>query len=230
MPLESATNPIMTFIESMDAALRADEARGVKPPIERRKLRTVTGECRHKGSPRFLEELESRLKEAGIYTEPRLVDSGLRLDDWVLFSTGPLPPDSIFFPREKDMVRFVEASLGSGVFRNLEVFRPDGHKSGREFPLPDGRKIDLLCQERAKSGAGALIAIELKREHERGALEQLMSYIDALKQRYPSRVVKGIIISGREDQVASSVLRDVTGYDIQWFCYQVKFNRLCGSS
>ena len=90
--------------------------------------------------------MEVHLNESQIYCEPALTDSGLRLDDWVLFSTGPFPPDVAFFPRERDLLRFVEASLGTGAFRNLERLRLGG-RSGREFRLSDGRKIDLLCQE-----------------------------------------------------------------------------------
>jgi Endonuclease NucS C-terminal domain len=223
-------NPVGRFISGMLAALRENEARGVKPPLERRKLRTVTAECHQRGSSRFLAQLEERLKEAGIYTEPPLTDSSVRLDDWVLFSTGPFPPDSAFFPKEKDLQRFVEACLGNGVFRNLELFRSPGRTSGREFRLPDGHRIDLLCQERSKSGVGALVAIELKRNHERGTLEQMVGYLEALKQLYPSRHVRGIIISGREDQVAAALLKDVTGYDIGWLCYHVKFDRLFATS
>lgn len=205
MPMAAAVDPVTAFIERMGTDLRADEAKGMTPPIEKRKLGTVTAACKRRGTKRFLKELEDRLEKAGIYTEPPLADSGLHLDDWVRFSTGPFPPDSWFFPREKDLRRFVEACLGSGEFRNLEVCKFPGRKSGREFRLPDGRKIDLLCQERTKIGTGALVAIELKREHELGTVTQLIGYMNALKQLYPSRDVKGIIISGREDQVESMV-------------------------
>jgi hypothetical protein len=223
-------NPISRFISGMQAALHENEARGLRPPLERRKLRTVTAECHQRGSSRFLEQLEERLKEAGVYTEPPLTDSSVRLDDWVLFSTGSFPPDSAFFPKEKDLQRFVEACLGNGSFRNLELFRSPGRVSGREFRLPGGHRIDLLCQERTKSGVGALVAIELKRSQERGTLEQMVGYLEELKQLYPARDVKGIIISGREDQVAATLLKDVKGYDIRWLCYHVQFDRLVATS
>ncbi|HQZ72845.1 MAG TPA: endonuclease NucS [Anaerolineae bacterium] len=230
MPLVSTTDPIITFIELMHEALQADTTKGVTPPIERRKLRTIITDCGQKrGSQQFLARLASRLAEAGIYSEPAIADSGLRADDWVLFSSGPFPPDSAFFPRETDLQRFVEACLGSGVFRNLEPYRGDGRKSGREYLLPDGRRIDLLCQERTRSGVGALVVIELKREHERGTIEQVMSYIDTLKKLHPSRTVRGIIVSGRESQVASTLLKTATGYDIKWFCYRVTFEQLTAS-
>ena len=119
-------NPVRQFVSDMQKALHENETRGAKPPLERRKLRTVTAECHQRGSAIFLAHLEDLLKEAGIYTEPPLADSAVRLDDWVLFSTGPFPPDSAFFPKEKDLQRFVEACLGSGAFRNLELFRSPG--------------------------------------------------------------------------------------------------------
>jgi hypothetical protein len=219
-----------TFIERMHADLREDEQKGVRPPLERRKLRTILADCGKRGSAGVLAEIEARLTEAGIYTEPRLADAGLRLGDWVWLSTGPFPPDSALFPKESDLQRFVLACLGSGAFRNLELYKGKGGISGREFRLPDGRRIDLLCQERKKGGSGDLVVIELKREHERGTVEQVTSYVDALQELYPSRKVRAIIISGREEQVASVHLAQFTQYDIRWLCYHVTFKELAKSS
>jgi len=214
----------------MDAELRETAARGAIPPIERRKLRTIATACGKRASIPFLASLQERLNQSNIYTDPPLIDSGLRLDDWVLFSTGPFPAASTFFSKESDLQRFVEACLGSSVFRNLEPFKVDGRRSCREFRLPGGRRIDLLCQERAKSGQGALVAIELKREQQRGTVQQMVEYLDALKQLYPTRTVKGLIVSGREDQVAATMLKSIVGYDIQWFCYDVSFRKLSPGS
>jgi len=226
MATTKADTFLAAFIEEVGRALRESRDDGLDPPIERRKLRTILTQCRRRGSPRALEEIDRGLTQAGIYTAPRLPDEGLRLNDWVWFSTGPIPPDSAFFPREADLRKFVQACLGSGAFRNLEAARGEGGRSGREFRLPDGRRIDLLCRERRKSGSGALVVIEFKREHERGTVEQVREYIDALRQRYPTRTVRGVIVSGREDQVASARLHDVTGYDIRWLCYEVAFREV----
>ncbi len=225
-----ADDHVDRFIESMSNELRETSARGAVPPIERRKLRTIAAACGKRASASFLASLQERLNQSSIYTEPPLVDSGLRLDDWVLFSTGPFPAAATFFSKESDLQRFVEACLGSSVFRNLEPFKPDGRRSCREFRLPDGRRIDLLCQERAKSGKGALVAIEVKREQQRGTFQQLVEYLDALTLLYPSRTVKGLIISGREDQVAATMLKSIAKYDIQWFCYDVSFRELLPTS
>ena len=218
------------FIASMDTELREATALGANPPIERRKLRTIATACGKRASAPFLASLQDRLNQSSMYTEPPLIDPGLRLDDWVLFSTGPFPAAAAFFSKESDLQRFVEACLGTSVFRNLEPFKPDGRRSCREFRLPDGRRIDLLCQERTKSGKGALVAIELKREQQRGTVQQVVEYLDALKQLYPTRTVKGLIVSGREDQVAATMLKSIVGYDIQWFCYDVSFRKLSPGS
>lgn len=218
-----AHDPVSRFVTGLRSLLQEREASGQNPPIVRRKLRTVTSDCRRRGSKAFLDTLEQQLNAGGVYSDPPLGDPSLRLDDSVLFSTGPIPPDSAFFPREKDLQLFIESCLGSGDFRNLEGFRGPGRVSGREFRLPDGRRIDLLCQERAKRGAGALVAIELKRKHEHGTVEQMVGYLDELKRLHPGREVRGIIISGREDRVSAEMLKRVTGHTIDWLCYHVTF-------
>lgn len=220
------TDLMNRFVESIRVALREDEASGAKPPVERRKVKTMAAACRQgRTTTKFLSQLDVFLRGVGIYTEPPLLDSPLQPNDWVLFSTGPFPPDSAFFPNEKDLQRFVESCLGSGALRGLELY-----KSGKEFRLPNGQRVDLLCQERSKSGPGALVAIELKRMHQRGTIEQLMGYMDQLAKMLPPRPVKGIIISGREDQVAAALLKDVKDYDIKWLCYHVSFDALTASS
>jgi hypothetical protein len=201
----------------------------MSPPIERRKLRTVAAECGTRASSRFLANLGEQLARAGLYTEPPLAGTPLRPDDWVLFSTGPFPPDSLLFAREKYLQRFVEACLGTGVFRNLRPFREGRHVRCREYRLPDGNRIDLLCEEVVRSGVRPLVAIELKRERQRGTVEQMIGYMDALRDLFPERAVKGIVVSGREDQVAASLLTGVSGYDISWYCYHVSFDRVAHS-
>jgi len=68
--------------------------------------------------------------------------------------------------------------------------------------------------------------MELKREHERGIVEQMIGYLDSLKGMFSEREVRGIIISGREDAVAATVLQGVSKYENSWFCYQVTFAQL----
>lgn len=222
-----ATDREARYIERVLVDLRADEARHMDPPIEKRKLRTVTRECGLKKASRaFLKRLQERANNAGLYSEPPLDDAGLRPDDWIFFSSGPIPPDAMMFSREEDLRQLVEACLGNGVFRNLELYKEAGSITGHEYRLPNGARIDLLCQERTKSGSGALVAMELKRDRERGTVDQMVDYLDALKKYFPQRKVRGIIISGREDRVGSALLKQVDGYEIDWYCYHADFEKL----
>lgn len=215
---------IERFIAGLQEELSESERKGARAPVERRKLRTVTALCGQKASTRFLTRLDEDLRAAGIYTEPSLVDSSLKLDDWVLFAKSPFLPQAIYFPKERDLQHFVEACIGSGPFRHLEACRLPGVKSGREFRLPSGR-IDLLCQERSRSGQGALVAIEFKRKNDRGTVVQMVSYLNELRTLYPSRRVRGMIISGSDDPVAAAVLKEFRGHEIECLCYSVKFER-----
>jgi hypothetical protein len=227
MASQHVENHIAAFIERMQAALYWEKANGNTIPIVRRKLRTVVDECGLKrATSSFLQQLQGRLATAGIYSEPPIADGRVLLNDWIRFSTGPFPPDSFAFSKEKHLQRFVESCLGAGVFRNLEPYKDHGRTLCREYRLPNGERIDLLCQERTRTGPGALVAIELKIDRQRGTAVQLMGYLDALSEIFPTRKVRGIIISGREDKVAASLLRGVSKYDIRWYCYHVSFNEL----
>ena len=136
MTTASHVDRIKTFTDKLLHALREQEQKGVKLPLEHRKLRTILAECGKRGTARGLSEIEARFTEAGIYTDPGLAHAGLRPGDWVWLSTGPIIPDSALFPKESDLQRFVQACLGSAAFRNLELYRVKGGASGREFRLP----------------------------------------------------------------------------------------------
>jgi len=97
---------------------------------------------------------------------------------------------------------------------------------GHEFCLDDGERIDLLCQERTRTGFEALVAIELKRGGGRGSVEQMLGYLKALRKQFPTRDVRGIIVSGQEDPATAALLKDLSGYRIELLCYQVTFKKL----
>ncbi|MEO8360749.1 MAG: endonuclease NucS domain-containing protein [Vicinamibacteria bacterium] len=129
------------------------------------------------------------------------------------------------FPRERDLQKFVEACMGMGPFRDLRVFQDGRRAVGREYHLPDGQRVDLLCEERTKRGLGRLVAIELKRENEQGTVEQVIRYIKALRTLFAPRKVRGLIITAHEDLDAASSLKGalLDGYEIEWHCYRVDF-------
>ena len=188
------------FVERIDTNIRNDKAAAPKQSIKRRKLRTVTHECGFKkASLPFLARLRQQVAQAGLFTDPSLVDPALNPEDWVRFSREPFPSKPLVFRKEEHLQQLVLASLGQGVFRNLKPFRSPGNQSGMEYGLPNGRRIDLLCREKTKHRAGTLVAIELKRHNPPDTVDQLVGYLDALKKRFPEREVRGIIISSSED-------------------------------
>lgn len=213
------------FVERILASLAEARSAGASPPVERRRLSTVARDCGARASATFLARLNDQVDAAGLHVEPPLDSAGLRRDDWIRFSTEPFPPDELLFPRERDLQRFVEACIGTGIFRELKVYQEGRRAVGREFRLADGQRIDLLCEQRTKAGLGDLVAIELKREHQKGTVEQMMGYIDALRAKFNSRRVRGMIITGHEERLSGPTLDGAraAGYAIDWYCYSVEF-------
>lgn len=211
------------FVQRVLDALIADADDDDGPPIVRHKLRAIRRACgREKLSAEFLIRLQERFDLAGLHASPRLDDTNLRLDDPIRISTQPVPPYKMMFPTEATLRDFVESNLGIGVFERLTPARLDG-KPAREFPVGRGR-IDLLCRERLASRKDALVVIELKRDRQRGTVEQIKEYIDAVRKEYPGRSVRGIIVSGRENRTAfDPAEHERDGYDIRWYCYHVDF-------
>lgn len=214
------------FVRSMQEALSEHGADNTGMPVERRRLSTVLAECGVRATTAALARIGNSLAEVGVYSEPPLSGDGLRRDDWILFSTGPLPPDSLLFAREADLARFFEACLGSGPFRLLRPYKEGRKNRSREFRLPSGNRIDLLCEESRRSGKGGLVAVELKRERQRGTIEQMVEYLDELRKLFPDREVRGLIITGREDRVGAALIHEAAGHAIDWFCYRVEFEKV----
>ena len=173
----------------------------------------------------FLQRLRQQVAQAGLFTEPSLLDPGLNPEDWVRFSREPFPAEPLVFAKEVHLQSLVLSSLGQGVFRNLKPFKSPGNPSGVEYQLPDDRRIDLLCQEKTKHRAGTLVAIELKRHNPPDTVDQLVSYLDALKKRFPKRAVRGMIISSSEDPATTVSLEGAGGHDIEWYRYRVEFEQ-----
>ena len=53
----------------------------------------------------------------------------------------------MLFSREDDLRPLIEACLGNGVFRNLELYKEAEGITGHEYRLPNGARIDILGRE-----------------------------------------------------------------------------------
>lgn len=226
--MSRSTAALEAFVTDMKAALAAEVAHGESPATVRRRLRTVTRACGARVSTAFLQRLHDRLAAESVYTRPSLRATGLRRDDWIHFSLRSFPAEELLFPREEDLRDFIVECLGTGVFEDLKPYHEGRKDLSKEYLLPNGRKIDLLCEEKANSGKGALVAMELKIGHRVGVVEQLLGYLHALKSRFPHRRVRGIIVTGRRDATGIELVNRTTDFSVDWFCYSVQFTRVSG--
>ncbi len=219
---------VSAFVQHIADELRRSSAKGVDRPVERRKVRTITEECGYKkASQALLDRLTGEVERAGLYTLPGLGAPGLRPDDWVRFSTQPLAEHHAFFPSEKALCEFVKLGIQErvGIFRDLKLV-PTGRNRGTEVGLPSGKRVDILCEERTRSGKGALVAIELSREKDRGVATQLIEYMDELRRLNNGREVKGMIIEGGEAGLLPSIIEPSQAKHVTWHVYDVSFREV----
>lgn len=218
---------VKAFVEEIRVQLLEKGADGGRPATVRKRLSSIVIGCGRKHSSQaLLRSVANACSAAAIHYQPPIDDPSVPSRTWIHFSTQPIPSESLLFPDERDLRRFVEARLGSGAFRGLELYweRPD--KPPREYGLRSGRRIDLLCQERTKSGVGALVAFEFKKWDDDDTVLQIKRYIDELRERFPNRSIKGVIVTGRKDFQSIDILRRFKDYDIRWLCYHVDFEDL----
>lgn len=211
------------YVRDVRAMLDSLPTSSTSSPTVRRKLRTLVSLLGTRATERVLQEIEDALAAEGVFANPAIGGNRQSLDDWIELSLEPFSDEPALFAREKDLVAFVEHSLGVGLFRGLVPYTKGESGSGREHRLPDNRRIDLLCEERTRRGRGALVAIEFKRAHDEGAVAQMMSYLRTLREQFPDRQVRGIIISGTEDQTATDLVAALRDCDIQLVVYDIRF-------
>lgn len=211
------------FVEGLAAALKASTS---QPPVEKRKFSTILSQCGRKHtSVVFQSQLADAIVKKGIHVSPPIADAVVQRKDWIRFSTTPIPPESLLFPSEKDLRQFVVASIGRGVFRNLQLHRENGVLRCREYKLANGKRIDLLCDEKVSSGPTRLVAIELKRGSGAEAAYQIVDYLEGLRRQFKGRQVRGIVITGIDEPV-TAFLTARPDLDITVFRYDVSFRRV----
>lgn len=214
---------VSTFVKAAKKALDARATKGL-PEVKRYRLRSIVSACRTKATPRFFAALESQLAASGLHIHPDPSAGRVEPKAWVHLSTAKLAPEDLLFPKERDLQAFVAASLGTGPFQGLRLYRERKRELGREFRLKSGKRIDLLCQEVV---SGDLVAIELKKKLGPEAVHQMLGYIQALAAQYPKRAVRGIIITGKVDDVMLSMIRH---QPITCLQYKVEFTNPADST
>jgi hypothetical protein len=229
MPTSDRFVRVTANVEAIKEELERAAMAGASPAIVKRKFRTLVHLVGTRATKRVITDLQDALSRAGVFANPPIDGTVPSLDTWIELSLEPTSEELALFAREKDLVAFVEHTLGVGVFRGLVPFTHGGTGSGREHILPDKRRIDLLCEERSFRGKRALVAIELKRAHDHGAVAQMVGYLKALRRQLPEREVRGIIVAGRTNETARELLRAVTEFRIDLVVYEVRFETVAAS-
>jgi hypothetical protein len=177
---------ISSFIDDLTGSLASRT-------VVRRRMAVVGRQCgRARLTSGFLAELETALHRAGIHTDRLLNARSTRQTDWVRFSAAAFSPSEVVFGCEKQLVDLVVNSVGKvPPLNDLRIVR-------REYALPSGRRIDLVCEQIARSNNGDIVAVEFKKGRAgAAAVEQLGNYLDELQStRLASgRAVRGILLA-----------------------------------
>jgi hypothetical protein len=222
---------IKTFVAELTAELPATQEAdsfATPPTIRQKKLSTVVARCGSRlATAALLKDIEAELARASVYSHRPISSPALKRDDFVKFSRVPFTPDELFFDNEQLLKEFLRAGVGSfGPLKDLEL-------ESAEFGLPSRRRIDLLCRERRRDGKGALVAVELKKANQAtGVVNQVVRYLKELSAHplAAGRSVRGMIISGKADDVEARQLKTETEFLVEWFVYEVRLDRRAASA
>ena len=173
--------------------------------------------------PRILERLGPALTEAGIEPYPSLDDPLLPRDTRLYFFNIPKPgglaPLGALFKTERLLEDFLVDNFSAlPLFKGLKLRR-------RQFPLEQGQRIDLLCEER---GTRRLVGVELKHHGpDTGLVNQMSRYMAALtnlaNEEGRDAGARGMVITGQPDLNISAKLRAMCTrerYDVSWHLYR----------
>ena len=216
----TSTKSVTTCIQKLRQALAA--APPECPTVRRKVRRLLADSGRAIVTQSFATDLDRALKASKVFTNRPVIGRPLFQDDWVEFSTRPFPPHAVCFTTEHDLIEFMKRAIG--VLPPLDGLR----EIEQEFTLASRQRIDLLCEARAQSGKGDLVAIEFKRgDPGYGVVAQLDAYLDALAQSTvgKGRVVRGLIISAPDADAQSSAGARPRNR-IDWYVYQVALHKM----
>ena len=203
------------FVESIAVALDRAGGRSI-----RRGENSVKSGCGWRNwSAGRRRELASALASREIYSDHDLAHHIFAPGDWLRFSREPFPSTGALFQHEKALEEWIGHNLGVAPLKYLQQIR-------RQYRLPSGKVIDILCEER-RAGHRGLVVIEVKLKRATGAVGQVLDYLDELRKAPPSGYeganVRGIIISNVEDRREIRALR--ASEDIEWYVLKLELTR-----
>lgn len=192
-------------------------------------LRTLVKEAGYeRQSPRLLEDLETRLRDAGLGTFPELTDPTNTRDTPIYFFDleHPIPgvqPTRALFDDEAQLQRFLTMNFAILKYVQAAQLR----FLGREVRLSANCIVDVLAEVKRTR---ELVAFELKvREPGERIVAQATKYIDALARRADRESRCGarlLIVTGQPDPNLEAQVQELAatrGVEVEWLLYTVEF-------
>ncbi|MGV0635908.1 hypothetical protein ABQE69_15995 [Mycolicibacillus trivialis] len=182
-------------------------------------------------SPKFLEELDQRLRDAGIDTFPELADPDNNRRTRIYFFDRKKPVRGFQRPRqlfaaEKQLSRFLWMNKAVLPYVKKNSLRISGH----EVRIADNCIIDLLAEDEK---TGELVGFELKAaEADDRLVGQAAKYMRALAHRAKAEGRPGarlLIVTGQPDESLFErvqVHAEKYGVETQWLLYRVSIDLL----
>ena len=191
----------------------------------RARLKAVLKECGwSKSSETNRERIQEALQSGGIYPEPILDAEGIGSDEWIYFSQQKPKPykrknySKWAFASEETLRKFLLSNFGRiKQFKRLK-------KPLREYKLPSGRRVDILCRERRSND---YVVIELKKDN-KDPVRQLLIYLQEVDEKLakaedPPVNVRGIVISRQPNRALKNALgKTLGGFRVEWHVYRVQ--------
>lgn len=133
-----------------------------------------------------------------------------------LFSSPALPATNLPKPLKQQRERELEEYI-----KQHEHFRQLGLSNAKRqhSPIHTRDRFDFLCEDEQ----GNLVVLELKhRGGGKSAVEQVLRYIGMLKQEFPTKTARGILITGIRDMDTAKALHGMMPEQqkqIDWYLY-----------
>jgi len=219
---------ITSLISGLNVALDKDVLTGTTP-LTKKRIRAIIHACGWKQrSPQRLDELESRLGDAGLFANPDITDMDLGLNTWIRFTREPATPVGKILKPERALGYHL-SKYPAELERVLPDLKKLRHRHGGRKPEKtygfEGMSLrpDLVFS----SSSGKWLTCELERgDPKKESVDQLELYMRAVSK--PNRDVVGVLVTGtpRTKGVANQTARRIEDlrrrdFDARWIVYDV---------
>jgi hypothetical protein len=129
-----------------------------------------------------------------------------------------ISPGSRQMPAKSPRVTLNEMNLEKFLVQQLEAVEPGLRLETEQLSTKAGR-IDLLCRDKD----GNYVVIEIKRQQGSDqVIGQIARYMGCLKETYPTKKVRGIVVVGKHDDALAYTAKAMPDVEVKEFRIQMK--------